>query len=100
MAEPRIPDQESFVSDPSKKRRQHDGAPLSTKVGGQVLPAVGLAILVAGSLAAWLRSRRTQPVIDAQTARRLSLRSVPAELPAASAPGIVIGEPADARSSS
>lgn len=88
------------MSDQSKKRRQHGGAPLSTKVGGRVLPAAGMAILVAGSLAAWLRSRRIQPAIDVQTAWRLSPGRGQTDHPAASASDIVIGELADARSSS
>jgi hypothetical protein len=88
------------VSDQSKKRRQHDGAPLSAKVGTRAVPAAGLAILIAGSLAVWLRSRRPQPTIDAQTARRLSPRSELADRPAASASDIVIGERVDARLSS
>ncbi len=86
------------MSDQSKKRRRHDGALLSA--GGRVVPAAGVAILIASALAVWLRSRRTQPAIDAQTAQRLSARGGPADHPAASASDIVIGEPADAHSSS
>jgi hypothetical protein len=88
------------MSDQSRKRGQHAPAPQSAKAAARALPTVGLAILVVSSLAVWLRSRRTQPAIDAQTAHRLSPQGGPADHSTASASDIVIGEPVDARSSS
>lgn len=88
------------MSNQLEKPRQHIRAFPTAQVGGWALPVAAVATLVTVSLVAWLRSRQTQSTIDAQTARRLSSQSGPADRPAVSASDMVIGEPVDAHSSS
>lgn len=85
------------MSDQSKKVWQDVRPSSPVQVGGWALPVAAAGILVTGSLVAWLRSRRTQPAIDAQTTRRLSRPSGPAVQSTPFASDIVTGERAVAR---
>jgi hypothetical protein len=81
----------SEVADLPSDRYAASGGLAGPRRSGWTIAAGGLAAVAIASLAVWLRSRSTQPEIDAQAAERLAPRRKAGEHPRPSAADIIVG---------
>jgi hypothetical protein len=82
---------EEQVTDLPSDRPEMSGGLLGPRLTGWTLAAGGVAAVAIASVAVWLRSRSTQPQIDAQAAERLAPRREAGEHPKPSAADIIVG---------